>query len=259
MRQDLRPYFQEIITDVNSGLSRRSYTEDEILYYTSQLDTFYCMGQCARYLLSFSSNRFLYISDNFQDVIGIPVKEVMNTSIVDFIGRIFVAEQGIIATGLYKRTMEALIDRYKNRCDIQMYIDIGFYHNATHERRRLLMQRQPLLWDPESGLELLGGVLQDITYLKEEGKPFASITCKGEVLEFFEQDEAVAPPSLAGFSKREMDILRFTEMGMSIKEVAEATGLSKATVYSHRRNIMAKSEVNNMNQVIDLLKLKGVI
>lgn len=244
---------------INLGISQTEYTEEEIRSVMSAIDPFYCMGNGVPYLISFSLDRFLYIGENFEDVIGMPAKEAMNGPLSGFISRVFVQEQGLIAMGIFRRSMEVLMEKYRDRYDIQLNIQVGFYHTGMKQRRTLLMQRQPLKWDPHSGLDLLGGTFQDITHLKQEGPPVATITCGGQLLELFEPDPDQPSLELAGFSRKELEVIRLADQGRSIDEVAETTGVSKATVYSHRRNIIAKSGLPNMQKVIEILKTKGIL
>lgn len=260
MRNDIRIYFDEIHAGLTEGGTAPSYSDDEIANIISSFDTFHCMGPCTPYLTSIPLNRMLYIGDNVEELFGIPRTQVLHMSLTDLVARLFRGEQGVLATAPYKRMMEKVMGQYRGRCDIQINIELGFYHEKLKEQKRLLLQRKPIRWDQDLGLELLGGLMQDITRLKSSGPPEASIICNGELLELFtaeEDDKSMFVDT--GFSKKEMEVIRYVDKGMSIEEIAACTGMLRATVYSHRRNIIAKSELPNIHKVIDVLKAKGVL
>ncbi|MFD2034659.1 LuxR C-terminal-related transcriptional regulator [Belliella marina] len=52
------------------------------------------------------------------------------------------------------------------------------------------------------------------------------------------------------FSARELEILQYFSGGMSIAQTAEQSNLSKHTIVSHRRNMMAKAQVNSITELL---------
>ena len=54
----------------------------------------------------------------------------------------------------------------------------------------------------------------------------------------------VTPP-LTHFTKRQLDVIRCLDAGMSTYEIAEALNISKRTVDKHLENIYTKLDVNN--------------
>ena len=61
------------------------------------------------------------------------------------------------------------------------------------------------------------------------------------------------------FSRREFDILQLIEKGHSSEKVAEKLFLSTNTVNTHRRNILHKSGIMHMSELIHDLKEQGVL
>jgi len=58
---------------------------------------------------------------------------------------------------------------------------------------------------------------------------------------------------------RETEILNYFAQGLSVLETAQRTFLSKHTIVSHRRNIMAKTKTNSIGQLLMLAKEKELI
>lgn len=61
------------------------------------------------------------------------------------------------------------------------------------------------------------------------------------------------------FSPREMEVLKHSSWGKTIEQIADALNLSKATVLTHRRNMLSKSGVHSFAQLIAQSIRAGVV
>jgi DNA-binding CsgD family transcriptional regulator len=61
------------------------------------------------------------------------------------------------------------------------------------------------------------------------------------------------------FSRREFDIIKMLEKGLSSEQIAEQLFLSPNTINTHRRNILRKSGKANMSELIFDLKERGLL
>lgn len=61
------------------------------------------------------------------------------------------------------------------------------------------------------------------------------------------------------FSARELEILQHFASGLSIAQTAERTFLSKHTVVSHRRKMMAKAKVNSITDLLSYARKQELI
>lgn len=61
------------------------------------------------------------------------------------------------------------------------------------------------------------------------------------------------------FSEREMEILQHFAHGFSIAQTAERTYLSKHTIVAHRRNMMAKVNVNSITALLSYARKQELI
>lgn len=61
------------------------------------------------------------------------------------------------------------------------------------------------------------------------------------------------------FSARELEILQHFASGLSIAQTAERTFLSKHTVVSHRRKMMAKANVNSITDLLSYARKQELI
>ena len=63
-------------------------------------------------------------------------------------------------------------------------------------------------------------------------------------------------PSL---SKRELDILKLISEGFNSAEIAEQLFISDATVRTHRKNILSKTNYKNTAQLVKSCIIQGII
>ncbi|QJB32199.1 response regulator transcription factor [Chitinophaga oryzae] len=61
------------------------------------------------------------------------------------------------------------------------------------------------------------------------------------------------------FSAREVEILQHFAQGLSIAQTAERTYLSKHTIVAHRRNMMAKVNVNSITALLSYARKQEII
>lgn len=99
----------------------------------------------------------------------------------------------------------------------------------------------------------------------EEITTAALTTAKGErffcnkVLEVILEKEAAEDCSPSNLSTREIEIVRLVASGISTKEIADQLCLSTHTVYTHRKNIMKKLQINSASEMILFAMNSGII
>lgn len=90
-------------------------------------------------------------------------------------------------------------------------------------------------------------------------------TAKGErffcnkVLEVILDKEPAEDCSPSNLSSREIEIVRLVASGISTKDIADQLCLSTHTVYTHRKNIMKKLQINSASEMILFAMNSGII
>lgn len=219
----------------------------------------YCIGQCLPYLFSVPKNKFFYLGSKVESITGYTGKEWMADATTEFLPRIIQQEHLLLVCKATIACFHVMRNQFNGSYDVQVNMDFTLT-KKNGQTCRVMMQFRPLIWDKEGNVKITGGYIVDIDHLKKHGLPVINLTSSGEVVYLYTPDKNdVADSGLTSFSPRELDILQMIAKGDDVNDITRKTGLSRATVYAHRRNIVAKSDFPNINKVIDSLRLKGVI
>lgn len=146
------------------------------------------------------------------------------------------------AVGFFSRLVTGKLMKYKFNQDLRFQHQNGQY-------LRLLIQTVPLYFFPEGGACTLN-IFTDITYLKLDGQPQLSfIGLEGEP-SFYNiapgKDIKITSPR---FTRREKEILYYVIEGMTSLQIGNKLFITKYTVDTHRKNILAKA---NCSTTIEL-------
>jgi len=127
--------------------------------------------------------------------------------------------------------------------------DLRFRHQ-NGDYKRLLVQVIPVYYFTNGGARTLC-VFTDISHLKMQGAPRLSfIGLEGEP-SFYNVDLSNnLKPVSHSFTKRELEVLKYMAEGRGSKEISECLYISKYTVDTHRKNILAKSGCNTINELV---------
>lgn len=149
------------------------------------------------------------------------------------------------AQRFYKELPSSKHFKYKFSYDVRIL-------DKDETYKRILMQIIPFAALEGGGGKTLN-IMTQISHLKQEGKPSLSyIGMEGEP-SFYDVDPQIpvfdrAKDSL--FTKREVEILRYIIAGKTSLEISKELFISKLTVDTHRRNILAKSGCDNIKDLI---------
>jgi DNA-binding NarL/FixJ family response regulator len=101
----------------------------------------------------------------------------------------------------------------------------------------------------------LDSPMEVVTCLNDDkpGRTYLSVTIN-EIL-----SKAVQNPLREDLTKKETEILKFISQGKKVDAIANELNLSKHTVVTHRRNILAKSEFHSISDLIVYLVRNAMI
>lgn len=234
------------------------FNDQELESILGNLPKKYCIGNCSTFIFNFSTGKFLYLEPAIREVTGFDATEFIHLTVSEIFERLLHPDQAFITVNLHQEAYRALMSQFEGRMDVYVNMDYAI-QTKSGAAKRLLSQFRPILWQ-DGSLILIGGHFTDISYLKKDGPPVVTFCTEGSILRTFNpQASVLVRKKLTEYTLRELEILRMTAAGSTTDEIAENIGVSKATVYAHRRNILAKSEYRSINKLIDSLRFKGVL
>lgn len=187
-----------------------------------------------------------YVSPNIEVVLGYRPQEFDLGSFLNIMhpdDRPYYVSHEQRATEFFAGLPYEKLTKYKFSHDFRMMHKAGDY-------KRLLVQITPVHFFTEGGARTLC-VFTDISYLKIQGTPRLSfIGLEGEPsfynVDLSDELKLVSHP----FTKREMEILKYTVEGKVSAEIAGMMNISRYTVDTHRKNILGKSKCATVNELI---------
>lgn len=219
---------------------------DKILLHNKLLNFFH-VGDYYYYVFNIGTVYIEFVQDKMQSMLGYSKEWFTPENIVSSIHpddvQHFVNFENTTAIFLNKLPVEKL-QKYKISYDYRL-------KKANGEFIRILQQNVTIENSEQGAVLRTLGMHTDITHLKKETKASLSfIGIDGEP-SFYDVDiHNVFKNEKGLFSKREKEILTYIANGYKSKEISELLFVSKATVDTHRRNIMRKSECSSITELI---------
>lgn len=206
-------------------------------------------GDFYYYILHIPSAQMEYVSDRMTSVLGY----MQNEFSVDLMFRsmhpddlIYFCEFEKKVQDFFSRLPAEKTMKYKVNYDFRVRNKMGDYV-------RLLHQATTVQTNEEGGVIRVLGVHTDISNLKREnGSSLSFIGLEGEpsyknILTSHRTYKA--DYNIPELTKRESEVLSSILEGKTSNEIAEYLFISKLTVDTHRRNILAKTNSRNMNEL----------
>jgi len=230
---------------ISSGVTSK-HADFEIDIYKRLLNIFQ-VGDYYYYIFNLQELKFDLMSKEIKTVLGYNPEDVdlpgllskihpedhpwflnFENKVIEFFGKLAVHQ----------------IPNYKVRYDYRIKKSDGTYI-------RILQQVVTIDYDESGRLLRTFGVHTDISHLKTEGRPLLSfIGLNGEPSYInVTADNLFKKPAFA-LTPRERDILIRLADGKGSKEIASELCISKDTVNTHRKNILAKTEASNTPELI---------
>jgi len=206
------------------------------------------VGEYYYYIFNLITGQIEYVSDNVAHVLGCPVEDFTVPYVFEHVHPedlpYFMSFETTAVDFFYNFPAEKLM-KYKIRFDYRIKKPGGSYIRIMH-------QVITIQTSSEGGAIRMFGIHTDITHLKDEGRPALSfIGLDGEPSFANVTVPLVYKPAKEIFTKREKEVLQLLVQGMKNQEIADALFISRYTVDTHRKNILAKSGSSGM---FDLIK-----
>lgn len=204
---------------------------------------FFHVGDYYFFVFNAKKGDFDFVSPEVQKVLGYPPEEVDAALILS---AIHPEDQPAVlnfeneVTRFFHTLPQEKVPNYKASYDFRIRKRNGDYI-------RLLNQIVIIDYDKTFSVLRAFGVHTDITHLKAEGLPTLSfIGLNGEPSYTNVPVKEVYTTSPTVLSKREKEILFHLFGGLSTKQISQRLFISEETVKTHRKNILRKTNTNNV-------------
>lgn len=221
------------------------YTESLKYLKLKEIIDVLSIGNYFVYVVNLHSGNFEYISPSIQSVLGYSANEFDLAFYVELIHpndlpHLIQIQEKVTAYTLEKDSSERMDYKYcydfrVKDCDgnyRQLYIQHFYSELSEHNR-------------PQRAFSLL----TDITHLKKGGIPTLNIFKLGDGLVKILNNKEDNKLSM---TNKESEIFEFLVKGYTSKDIAEALGISKHTVDTHRRNILKRNNCSNTSELLSL-------
>lgn len=204
------------------------------------------VGDYYYFIFNIKNGDFDYLSPSVKDVLGFD--ETVSTR--EHLSHLHPEDQPIFlnfektADTFFRQLPVDKILKYKIRYDFRI-------RNSSGKYIRILHQMVMVEHDEHGNLFRSLGIHTDITHFKESGKPMLSfIGLEGEPSFVNVEPENVFKPTRSLFTSRESDIVRRLVAGQPSRQIADVLYISKATVDTHRKNILRKADCETTYELI---------
>ena len=205
-------------------------------------------GESYYYIFNLQNSVIEYVHPNVEQITGVKPNEFTTEKFIslvhpDDLPHFINMENTAIKFALNFEPNE--LANYKVRSDFRII------NQKTNESIRILKHIHPLQFTENDGILRCLGIHTDISYLKPYGKPILSFIGLNGLPNFINIEvEEIFKPTNEILTQREKEILKLLYKGESSKQVAAELFLSEATVNTHRRNILSKTNCKSIQEVI---------
>lgn len=218
----------------------------ELEFYKKLVDILH-VGNYYFYIFNCSSVQMEFVHENVAQVLGYRPEDVNPEFILKNIHPedlpYFINFENTVGI-FFNQLPKDKIFKYKVSYDYRL-------KNANGDYKQILQQVTTIQTSEEQGILRTLGVHTDISHIKMGGIPKLSfIGLDGEPSYHNVSSSVVFLPSKPLLTKREMEILRLIVEGQSSDSIAANLYISRHTVNTHRRNILAKTETKSLADLI---------
>jgi DNA-binding CsgD family transcriptional regulator len=217
---------------------------------------FFQVGDSYYYILDVQHDKFVHMSDTVSRVLGYPKEQISISFLMSIVhpdDRFSFLNHSNTAIDFFKKLPKEKITKYKFNKDFRIL-------HARGEYIRILQQVLILSYDNDNNALRVFGVHTDISHLKADNTPVMSfIGLDGEPSYINVAAKEVYKPSKEIFTKREKEVVRHLLAGKQTAAIAEAMFISKHTVNTHRKNILAKTKTKTTIEMTIKVISQGLI
>ena len=200
-------------------------------------------------ILDHHTRKYLYISDNLEEIAGINHELLKRFGCDFFTEHILHPDDVSMITSTVKVAKEFITNKeYKEDVLNMSYIFNMRIVNSKNKILHLLYKGSLLEVSENYYVEL--GFTFDISHWKKSIQHYLFIKAEVNDILFVCDPESLVVEEVK-LSKAQMNVLSLLAKGNSVDEVAKTLFLSKHTIETHRKHILSKTKFNDTNELIN--------
>jgi DNA-binding CsgD family transcriptional regulator len=251
---------KEIISSVIQNVNHSKNSGDGELTFNlskSLPDDYFPIGNSARFIYDLGNGYFTHFDESVYEITGYHANEIVFSDPVSFIMKILVDEHLVLCGELTQESF-LMCKNFKNASSIFLNLEYNI-KTKTGEKKRIINQYTPVYTEEDGYPKINVGRMIDITHMKKDGAPLLYIIIDNKLIYVKQGDpgEMIKSDNII-FTNKEIEILKLISEGYSIKQIAHRLKISIATLYTHRKNIKNKSNMD-ISILIVSLREKGII
>jgi DNA-binding CsgD family transcriptional regulator len=254
--------FVEMWKDINQKMS------DEPIN-TKYLELSKLMGQYATInnqfisIFNTKSQRVLYMSDNYLDVMGYKCTEedykrwstVYWMRDLPFVQSWFFMQM----TLFFKNTVQPKLREAKEQKSLSWYMHNFLLHPPNSHQHHISLMGTGLELMTDGSMLIMLLIIKDVgSLIKEKGSWWAEFHINGQEKFYFHQDEKKFTKGSI-LTDRELEILLLIKDGQETKPIAEKLCISPHTVDKHRKNMLERTGAKDLSSLIQICEMGKII
>lgn len=219
----------------------------------------------AGFVFDFTINKFLFLEDTCEQILGLPSQYFLSNDAEHFIARVHPEDCKVIQKQVIGNSLKCL-----HALNIQEYshyfISYNYRFKTEEGEYKHIFQRFNYIPGEEPGKVYgLAGIIMDISSFKFDNviihtieKHPSPLNASHEVIykKAYSVSDDVMKPLL---SFREVDILKYIANGLASKQIAAIMNISINTVNNHRKNMLQKTNCKNSSELISMAEKNGLL
>ncbi|HEY4061382.1 MAG TPA: helix-turn-helix transcriptional regulator [Puia sp.] len=207
------------------------------------------------YLLDYTTGKYVFLSPGIEVLSGFKLSYCMDGGVEFFTGRYEQIDFNVIARHVFRENRQFL-----KELPVEQHPDFMFSYNLRFRNRKgelaSIIQHHSMIQSTPAGTPILSfGYVYPANLLINEKRTFYAISrirpsvgLSGEqpliqkCFFHFEEDSLL--------SQREREVLKWMSDGLSSKQIAARMHVSIHTINNHRKNMLQKTNCNNVAEIL---------
>lgn len=240
--------YHELVKQVKQMSEKACWcnSTDELMKDVPILENLVCLNNQFYVISQFPTFSIAYISPGIKQLLGISPNSF---SMKTFYSRIHPDDYPVVLMATKKMT-EIIDDHYKEIVPYESVFTLDYRLKADDGRYLRFLNQNCVICKEDCCMKFLSlSIFTDISHIKTSRKIEFDFKLKGKDLGIVFPDEEMKNCASC-FTHREREILKLLALGKNSSEIGESLNISRHTVDTHRRNMLAKCNLCNTAELV---------